>query len=238
MIKIKLCPECNETIESILFGKDKYSKDGFYRICKKCRNPLQRIGNKKFYNGHKKEVLEGNKRWRDNNPEKYKESQEKSNAKNPEYKSEYNKKYREKYGERLNANTRKHYRDNKDHIIKQKSEYNRGKMKNDIQFRISKSLRDRTNKAIKGQQKTGSAVKDLGCSIPFLKKYIESLFQPGMTWNNWSNKRGYWELDHIKPLFSFDLTDREQFLKACHYTNLQPIWYEDHKIKSSKEKKE
>jgi hypothetical protein len=32
------------------------------------------------------------------------------------------------------------------------------------------------------------------------------------------------ELDHIVPLALFDLTDRAQFLKACHFSNYQPLW--------------
>jgi len=73
--------------------------------------------------------------------------------------------------------------------------------------------------------KAGSAVKDLGCTIPELIKYLESKFQLGMTWENHSSTG--WHIDHIIPLCEFDLTDREQFLKAAHYTNLQPLWAED-----------
>lgn len=41
-----------------------------------------------------------------------------------------------------------------------------------------------------------------------------------MSWDNW----GEWHLDHVLELALFDLTDREQFLKAVHYTNYQPLW--------------
>ncbi len=111
-----------------------------------------------------------------------------------------------------------------------KYEYNR--YRSNIQFKLTKILRSRIRMAIKTNAKVGSAVSDLGCSIPELKKYLESKFQHGMTWKNLS-KNG-WNIDHIVPLDSFDLSDREQFLKACHFTNLQPLWAIDNMKKGNR----
>jgi hypothetical protein len=33
-----------------------------------------------------------------------------------------------------------------------------------------------------------------------------------------------------------DFTERKQFLKACHYTNLQPLWHHENSEKGSKVK--
>ena len=104
--------------------------------------------------------------------------------------------------------------------------------KTDIQYKLSKLLRNRLQKSLKNKWKSGSAIKDLGCTIDELKTHLESKFQLGMTWDNWGFEG--WHIDHIKPLASFDLTDREQFLIACHYTNLQPLWAKDNMAKSDK----
>lgn len=106
----------------------------------------------------------------------------------------------------------------------------RGRRKNDPIFRLRQNLRTRLKTAMHKGCKTGSAVSDLGCSIPEFKRYLKSKFQPGMTWDD----RKVWHIDHIVPLASVDLTDREQLLKVCHYTNLQPLWAADNMSKGAK----
>jgi hypothetical protein len=101
------------------------------------------------------------------------------------------------------------------------------KMRTDIQFRLRQLLRDRLRKAIKHDTKVGSAVRDLGCTIEDFKIYLESMFLPGMTWENHGHGEDKWNIDHIKSLCTFDLTDREQLLEACNYTNMQPLWQPD-----------
>ena len=128
--------------------------------------------------------------------------------------------------ERL-AKNREYYQKNYDRIKQKRRE----RMADPV-VRLRQNLRNRLNAAIKNKQKSGSAVRDLGCAIEEFIKYIESKFQEGMTWENWGRKG--WHLDHIKPLIAFDLTDRQQFLEACHYTNIQPMWYKDNLSKGSK----
>ena len=83
-----------------------------------------------------------------------------------------------------------------------------------------------SRRIMKHNYKTGSAVSDLGCSISELKTHLESMWQDGMSWDNYGRKRSIkcWHIDHIIPLDFFDLTDPNQVKKACHYTNLQPLW--------------
>lgn len=108
-------------------------------------------------------------------------------------------------------------------IAEKNSKYIKERSKVDLNFKLSRQLRVRLNIALKRSVKSGSAVSDLGCSIEELKSYLESKFELGMNWNNYG-LRG-WHIDHVIPLCTFDLTNREEFLKACHYTNLQPLWW-------------
>lgn len=101
-----------------------------------------------------------------------------------------------------------------------------------VQQRISQTLRRRVLRVLNSDSRAGSAVRDLGCTVDKLKKHIEEQFNNGMTWENWSQVG--WHIDHIKPLALFDLTDRKQFLEACHYTNLQPLWATDNCSKGKK----
>lgn len=102
--------------------------------------------------------------------------------------------------------------------------------KKDPIFKLSLNLRNRLNRAVERGTKTGSAVQDLGCSISDFKIYLESKFQPGMTWEN----HGEWHIDHIIPLSKVDLKNVDEFKKAVHFTNLQPLWAKENIKKSNK----
>jgi len=117
------------------------------------------------------------------------------------------------------------YQKNKETIYKKKKKYIYDKRKNDIKWRLKSNLRCRIKRAINGNYKSGSAIESLGCSIYEFKVYLEKLFQPGMSWDNYG--RDGWHIDHIKPLSLFDLTDPKQLKEACYYTNLQPLWQYD-----------
>ena len=80
--------------------------------------------------------------------------------------------------------------------------------------------------------RAGHAVTDLGCTLAEFMQHIEQQWIAGMSWENWGQFG--WQFDHIRPLSSFDLTDRAQFQKAAHFTNYQPLWAEDNNKKGNR----
>lgn len=95
--------------------------------------------------------------------------------------------------------------------------------------RVSHNIRCRIRLAI--QRQSGSKMLGteqlLGSTVRQTRAWIESLFQPGMSWSNY----GEWQIDHKRPCASFDLTKPSQQKKCFHYTNLQPLWKEDNQRK-------
>ena len=53
-----------------------------------------------------------------------------------------------------------------------------------------------------------------------------------MTWQNHTVTG--WHIDHIMPCSNFDLSKPEQQKECFHYTNLQPLWYDENIRKSNK----
>ena len=130
-------------------------------------------------------------------------------------KAGYDKKYRANNKEKINA-------------------WNYKKYHTDVQHKLKHNLRNRLNKSLKLKNTTKSlkTVELLGCSIDDFKIYLENKFQDGMSWDN--HAQYGWHIDHIIPLDAFDLTKPEEQLKACHYTNLQPLWWKENLQKNNK----
>ena len=103
-------------------------------------------------------------------------------------------------------------------------------MNKDANFKIAAMIRSRLHDALKNNYKNGFTVDHIGCTIKFLKQHLESKFKSGMTWEN----QGQWHIDHMIPLSSFDLSDKKELKKACHHTNLQPLWAKDNLKKNNK----
>jgi hypothetical protein len=151
--------------------------------------------------------------------------------------------YNQKHKEKLNADCRKWQADNKDQVkqyLKENKEsrnknrrsYFKKKRQENLQFRMAMTLRSRLTQAIRTKAKKGSAIRDLGCSIEDFIKYVESKFEPGMNWENWGLGPGTWQLDHIIEFRDVDLESENDLKRVLHYTNLQPLWFEEHNKKT------
>lgn len=212
------CSQCALEKPESDFYRDRTSRRGYGYICKLCKN------------GRLKESYDPEReRKRRNRPErkKYQKEYRKANReKAKRYMQEYFKNNREKWAES--------YTKHKEKRNAQSAEYYR----TSPQRRASTIIRSRMRMAINNRQSAGSAIRDLGCTIGEFIAHIESLFYPHpetgvpMTWDNWgrfSASKNTWQIDHIQELSSFDLTDREQFIKAANFRNMQPLWHPDHR---------
>jgi len=103
-------------------------------------------------------------------------------------------------------------------IIKEK---NKIKYKEDINYRLIQIIRINILQSIQKTKKTKSSIKLLGCDIKFYKEYLESKFLPEMSWENHGE---IWEIDHIIPCSSFDLTIEQNQLICFNYKNTQPLF--------------
>lgn len=157
-------------------------------------------------------------KWLNNNKTQYKEKCQEWSIKNQE---------------RIYKNKKEWRNKNREYFREHQRKYKALKRKNDPIFKITSNLRTRVRKAIKGINKSNTTIELIGCSIEEFKTHIEKQFKKGMTWNNY----GEWELDHIQPCCSFDLTDIRQQKLCFHYSNTQPLWKKEHRKKTKQDTK-
>ena len=208
----KSCNCCNKLKNLSEFAKMSRNKDGLDSNCKECRNSK----NKKYRDENKKSVKIARKKYYDANIDKLRESKRNNSLKFKSEKVKYDKEYRKNNKEKIKTH-------------KQNWEI---KNKDNINLRLKRNLRRRLNHFVKGTNKSDHTLLLLGCDFKQFKKYIESLFLEGMSWDNYGMNG--WHLDHIKPCISFDFSDFEQQKQCFHYTNLQPLWWIDNLKKSKK----
>lgn len=142
-------------------------------------------------------------------------------------------KYRENNREKLSAVNKDYYTKNRESIRAKAKEYRKRRRAQDAEFDIVCRLRTRLYQALRAASESKKSKRTfvlVGCSPADLVKHLESLFLPGMSWDN----RSEWHIDHIRPCASFDLKNPEEQAKCFHYSNLQPLWARDNLVKNAK----
>ncbi|MCI0486358.1 MAG: hypothetical protein L0229_07135 [Blastocatellia bacterium] len=148
------------------------------------------------------------KAWREKNADRMKQYGEEYRKTHRERRREYNRQWREE--------NRDYWRD-----------YQSERLRTDPTYRLRNYISASIRRAIKKDRK--SAFKILGYSVDDLRHRLESLFQPGMSWENYGS---LWHIDHIIPKSWFNLTSEngidEYELRLCwSLENLQPLWADE-----------
>ena len=185
--------------------------------------------NKAYYEANKEKI----KAYTVANKEKRKAYFKAYNEANKETRKAYNKAYNEANKEKIKAymvaNKEKRkacfkaYREiNKERIYKRRKDCPILWTKHIIRSRMNCALR------VKGFSRSKSMSQYLGCSVDFLKSYLQARFTEGMTWDN----MGEWHIDHLVPLNL--ATSVEELYALSHYRNLKPAWAKDNLSKGDR----
>ncbi len=245
-MKTKICTKCGK--EKIL---SKFGKHPWCKVCKRIADKEYNDKNKekiakqtkKYRDKNKEKISQKAKKYRDKNKEKIRVKKKQDYEDNKEYILTRNKNWLKKNKVKMDKYLKEYRIENKKQIqlkvkeykIRNKEKINKQsvqKRKDDSNFRILGNLRTRLSKVLKGNSKSKSTIELLGCTIHELRKHLQSQFLKGMNWDNYG-KNG-WEIDHIKPCASFDLSDPKEQKHCFNYTNLQPLWGEDNRTKADK----
>lgn len=188
---------------------------------KKIYNKNHKIKNleyqRKYYLEHKVELKEKYKKYRKLYSKKY------YNLYKEEI-SKRKKKYYDLHKEQFRELSKKYYQEHKEYIKKRNKIYHtrycNNRRKNDVNFKVLCYLRTRMCEVLKGNYKSNTTLKLLGCSLEILKHHLESNFKSGMNWQNY----GTWHIDHIKSCCNFSLSNPKEQKKCFNYRNLRPLW--------------
>jgi hypothetical protein len=220
----KLCTKCK--VEKNLDDFHKCKKNGYKSNCKTCKKEY----NTKYRSENKAKCLEINKNWRETN----KEYMRNYYLRNKDSIKEYMKDYYLENKENILTNVKEYYKENTNHkkemskknynLIKEtdifkekKKEYMKKSYKKNPHIYAHRNILKR-HLGILNIKKTERTEILLGYSAIDLKKHIESLFNEGMSWNNY----GKWHIDHIKPISKFDKNEDTSVVNSLN--NLQPLW--------------
>lgn len=224
----KICSKCLIDKELCEFNKYKLSKDGHKPCCREC----QKIETKLYYSKNKEKRKESDKQYYIKNKNRIVKVVDEYRLKNKEKINEYKKNYYKNNKTKYIFDQQIYRNNNRKKINSNKRRYQKERRENDYLYKLTENMRCRVRDFMKMKNvtKRNKTFEIVGCTPKELSIYIEKQFTNGMNWENYG-KFG-WHIDHIIPLNSGKTED--EIYKLCHYTNLQPMWWNENISKGAK----
>ena len=173
---MKFCKNCDTEINDL--NKIITGKGYIARQCKYCAA----IEKKKWKDSHKESCAKKDKEWRLANNDHYLNTLRqyyKTNKDDLDFiaaRKVSNARYYINNKQRCLDSTKNYIANNLEKVRVYRREYDKERKINDLNFKIAKNLRSRLSHAVRENRKSGSAIRDLGCTIDFLKQHLESHF--------------------------------------------------------------
>lgn len=191
---------------------------GYNAQCKDCVADAQKIRNDRFYALNRDRVISNCTEYAKSNEEKTMAYQAVYRSDNKEELRKYFKEYAQENSETKVANAKKWWEENRERALESRRILRQSNPSYAIRLNLSSRLSTLLSKI--DTIKSDSMIVIIGCDVPCLKIHLESKFRDGMSWENYGS---HWEVDHIKPCSSFDLSNPSQQMICFKWDNLQPL---------------
>jgi len=219
------CRSCQRVLPLESFHRRSDISNRRFAQCKTCRSVINKdwrdknkprihAKHREWYLANKEKKLASNRQWIEENLNRHKTQQKEYRAR-PEIKARLqvtSKEWDMLYPERRNARVKK-YND---------------KLRATVVGRLANCMRSMIYHSLKGRKNGHHWETLVGYTAEDLRSHIESLWEPWMSWDNWgicSDHQKTWQIDHIRPISSFNITNAEcdDFKKCWSINNLRPI---------------
>ncbi len=203
-----ICKTCNNNKEDSEFVK---IRNKLYNECKRCRYD--------YINKYRRDITSGTRKKLNNNIvngcKMCVTCKTSKNISNFKKRKDTKQGYRNDCNDCQNKKTNLYYKNTY-------NEVRRNRKKTDPKYKLISNHRTYVYKCVKKNKliKENKSFEYLGCSIEFLKNWLEYQFDDKMNWENYGK---YWTIDHILPLSLFEFTNKKDDKIAFNWTNLQPL---------------
>jgi len=232
MNQTKICTKCKQEKSVNEFYKRKASKDGLHLKCKSCvkhyaleNKDYIKIRRRQHYIDHKEKENLSSKQYHSKHRPEILKKLKKHRVDNSQYFIDY----RLNHKEEKKTQSKQYYIENKSKIISSTVKRNVHRYNTDPIFKLIKIVRSRITAALKTKciKKPLHSMELVNCTVLEYQTYIKSHLHSGMLYDNTAQRK--WVQHHLLSFDSVDLKDIEQLKKVCHYTNIVPMWADEHK---------